>query len=172
MKNLKRVATYIFFGFVLFIVLKGCYGKVMTFEKASVYEMTDQNGQIDRVFLVPSNKVIFSKNYQGKYDIAGFTTKSANARHYIGPIYNTGNSLFSLNWLNGAKEVWKVEFKLKDKISTVNNSTFDEIGSGFSCNLIEYENSIELCGQEYLKIDMSDAEINELSKQFNWKQSE
>jgi hypothetical protein len=169
MKNLKRVATYLFFGFVILIVLKGCYGKVMKFEKPSVYEVTGQNGQIDRVFLVPSSKVIFSKNYQGKYDLAGFTTKSTNARHYIGPIYRTGNSLFSLNWLSGAKEVWKVEFKLKDKISLLENSTFDEIGSGFTCNLIEYEKSIELCGQGYQKIDMSDTDINKLAEQFNWK---
>ena len=159
----------IFFGFIIFIFLKGCYGKTMTFDDPKVYEMTDQNGQKDRVFLVPSSKVIFSKNYQGKYDIAGFTTKSTNARHYIGPIYNTGNSLFSLEWLSGAKEVWNVEFKLKDKISSVDNSTFDEIGSRFSCKLIEYDDVIELCGQEYRKIDMSSAEIEKLMEQFDWK---
>ncbi|MEE4001832.1 hypothetical protein V1T75_15935 [Tenacibaculum sp. FZY0031] len=144
----------------------------MIFDKPNVYEMTDQNGQVDRVFLIPSSKVIFSKNYKGKYDIGAFTTKSTNAHHYLGPIYNTGNSLFSLKWLSGAKDLWKVDFKLMDKISSLDNSTFDEIGSSFSCNLIEYENSIELCGQEYLKIDISDSEIDKLVKLFDWKKNE
>ena len=141
----------------------------MTFESPSVYEMTDKNGETNKVFLIPSSKIIYSKNYKGRYDVAGYTTKSTNARHYIGPIYNTGESLFNLKWLSDAKEVWKVEFTLIDKIATVDNSTFDEINSSFSCTLIEYDNSIELCGMVYQKINMSKDEINELSNQLDWK---
>lgn len=141
----------------------------MSFENPSVYERTDQNGQIDRVFLVPSSKVIYAKYYDGKYDIAGYLTKSTNARHYIGPIYNTGESLLSLNWLSGAKAVWKVQFTLQDQKGTVENSTFDEIGSGFNCILIEYENSIELCGIKYPKIDVPVEKINEIRDQISWK---
>lgn len=168
MKIFKRILTYLFFGFIIFIFLKGCHGKVMKFETPSVYEKTDKHGQIDRIYLIQS-RVIYSKNYNGKIDIAGYTTKSTNAKHYFGSIYNTGESLFSLKWISDAKEVWKVSFKLKDKLGTVDKSTFGEINSSFRCNLIEYENSIKLCGEVFNKINMSKEKIEKLSNKIKWK---
>lgn len=167
MKDKISKIGYIVLGFIIiFVGFKGCLKTVMSFDTYTVYENRDSNNQINRVFIIPTNEIIFSKNLEGNFELALFHARGENITHYFGSIYNIGTFPFGIRSYPDAKEAWDVELELKDKYGNVTESTFDEIGEDFRVNLIFFPSSITIDNDNYTKIDFSIDEVKKLRKIF------
>jgi len=167
MKDTLIKIGYIFLGcIIVFIGFKGCLKTVMRFDTYAVYENRDSNNQINRVFIIPTNEIVFSKNFEGNFELVLFHARGENITHYFGSFYNVGTFPFGIRSYPDAKEAWDVELELKDKFGNVSESTFDEIGEDYRVKLILFPNSITIDNDNYNKIDFSTEEVKKLRKIF------
>lgn len=119
------------------------------------YQVKKDAGEFNTVYVVPSNYLIFKKQYDEIYEYGVFYIKGSNATHYVGPIYSTGKSLFGLKIYPGANKVWKAEMELIEKSGNLQETTFEDIGEKFNQLIIFRDNSIELGDFEYERMNIT-----------------
>lgn len=170
MKFLKNIGMGLLIVIFLFFGLKGCLKTTVGFGKYEAYEKIDEEGQVDRLFFIPSNELILSKNYKNRYELALYHLRGSSATHYFGPLYFVGYTpFFGYRIYPGAENVWNAELELKDKIGNIPKTTFGKVGKKYSMVVIIYENSIKVDGDLYKKIIMLESDIKELRQAFNKK---
>lgn len=157
---MKKITSKIGTGAIVFLILliglKGYFITVYSQNELQVYQDFSRTGEINTVYIVPSNYLIFKKQYDDQTEYGIFYIKASNATHYVGPFYSTGNSLLGLRIYSGAKAVWKAEMELIAKSGNLQESTFEYIGDTFHQLIIFRENSIELGSKEYQRIKLTD----------------
>ena len=150
---LSKIGTGIFIGFWFFLGLKGCVNTVYNSKDIAVYEDVNENGESNKVYFVPKNKIIVKKQYQEQYEYAVFHARGTDATHYFGPFYNKGENLLGIRIFSDANEVWKLEMEIKDKKGNLLETTFDDIGDSYRNTLVIKDNSIEFGDYEYEKVE-------------------
>ncbi len=161
---LSKAGTGIFIAFWLFLGLKGCFHTVYSSKDVAVYEDVNENGESNKVYFVPKNKMIFKKQYQEQYEYAVFRVRGTDATHYFGPFYNKGENLLGIRTFSDANEVWKLEMEISDKRGNLFETTFDEIGERFRNTLVIRDNSIEVGDYEYQKIVPTEEDLELIDK--------
>ena len=163
---LKKIGLVAFILIVGVISLKSCIVTVLKLDDNKVYEKVNSTGQIDRVFIISSNDIVFSKNLDGTFELAYFRLRGEEATHYFGPIYNVGTFPFGLRVFQSANNVFMAELELLDKMGSVSETTFDEIGEKYKSTIVIYEDSIQLNDAIYTKIDFQISELEKLKLLF------
>ncbi|MCM4171604.1 hypothetical protein DHD32_08940 [Arenibacter sp. TNZ] len=165
MKQLfSKIGTGIFIVFWLFLGLKGCVNKVYSLKDIAVYEDVNENGESNKVYFIPSNKIIVKKQYQEQFEYAVFQVRGTDATHYFGPFYNKGENLLGIRTFFDANEVWKLEMEITDKKGNLLETTFDDIGDSHRNTLVIKDNSIEFGDYEYKKLWPSEEDLELITK--------
>lgn len=159
-KITSKIGTGVIVFLFLFIGLKGFFLTVYSQDELQVYQDFSRTGEINTVYIVPSNYLIFKKQYNDQYEYGIFYIKASNATHYFGPLYSTGSSLLGLKIYSGANSVWKAEMELIGKSGNLEESTFENINEKFDQLIIFRDNSIELGSNEYQRIKLTDRDKN------------
>ncbi|MDL5514821.1 hypothetical protein QSE00_23630 [Arenibacter sp. M-2] len=161
---LSNIGTGIFIAFWLFLGLKGCVNTVYSSKGIAVYENLDANGESNKVYFIPSNKIIVKKQYQEQYEYAVFYVRGTDATHYFGPFYNKGENLLGIRTFPDANEVWKLEMEITDKKGNLIETTFDDIGDSHRNTLVIKDNSIEFGDYEYEKLIPTEEDLELINK--------
>jgi hypothetical protein len=161
---LSKIGTGIFIAFWLFLGLKGCVNTVYSSKEIAVYEDLNENGESNKVYFIPSNKIIVKKKYQEQYEYAVFYVRGTDATHYFGPFYNKGENLLGIRTFADANEVWKLEMEITDKKGNLSETTFDDIGDRHRNTLVIKDNSIEFGNYEYEKLIPTEEDLELINK--------
>ena len=161
---LSKIGTGIFIAFWLFLGLKGCVNTVYSSKDIAVYEDVNKNGESNKVYFIPSNKIIVKKQYQEQYEYAVFYVRGTDATHYFGPFYNKGENLLGIRTFPDANEVWKLEMKITDKKGNLLETNFDDIGDSYRNILVIKDNSIEFGDYEYEKLIPTEEDLEFINK--------
>ena len=152
---ISKIVIAIIISIFLFIGLKGFFFSVYNQEKLQIYQYKSEIGELNTIYIVPTNYMIVKKQFEEQYEYGIFYIRGSNATHYIGPIYSTGKSLLGLRIYPGSNEVWKAEMELIEKSGNLQVSTFEDIGEKFNQLMIFRDNSIELGNIEYKSINVT-----------------
>ena len=157
---LSKIGSGAFIFLILFIGLKGCFVTVYCQDELLVFQDLSETGELNTVYVAPSNYLIFKKQYDEQYEYGVFKVRATNATHYFGPIYSTGQSILGLRIYSGANKVWKAEMELVDKQGNLNESTFEDFGEKFSQLIIFRDSSVELGNFEYQQLDPTSEDVD------------
>lgn len=165
-KIITKLLSVILLIIVIYIGIKGNFtsSSNIIFDKNIAFERNDSRGQVERIFFYTSNEMIYSKNLKGGWDIALFSIKSREATHYFSGIYNIGTFPFGLRFYNSSINVGEIETKMINSIRNIDKSTFNEIGSKNTFNIVIYENRLKIDGDNYNKIEFSEEEFIQLKE--------
>ncbi|MBL1213718.1 MAG: hypothetical protein HND52_10215 [Ignavibacteriae bacterium] len=161
-KTLRKIGVVLLFIFIGFFGFKSCISTVLSFDEKNVYEKINTTGQIDRIFIVSTNDIIFSKNLEGTYELAHFHIRGEYATNYFGQLYNVGTFPFGLRIYPNAKDVYLSEMELTNKYGNVTQSTFDEIETKYNSVIIIYNDAIKINDELYNQIEFSEEDINRM----------
>jgi len=168
-KTFKNIGLGIAFLLIGLFSIKSCVFTVLNFDNNGVYEKINASGQIDRIFIISSNDVVFSKNLEDTFELAHFHIRGEEATNYFGPIYNIGTLPFGLRIIEDAKNVFIAELELIDKMGNVSKTTFDDIGTKYESIIILNKESLKINDEFYKQIEFQKDELEKFKNIFFYK---
>lgn len=119
----NKILTVLIIVIILFFGLKGCSGTIYRTSEIKVFQNTTKEGEVREIYLLPKNRLIISRKFKEFFDIGLFEIKGSNMTHYVGSLYNTGESLFSLKIYPDVLEAYKIEARFINSIDNVSESS-------------------------------------------------
>jgi len=118
----NKFITIVFVSIILLCWLKGCSGTIYRTNEIKVFQNTTTDGEVREIYLLPKNRLIISRKFKEFFDISLFEIKGSSITHYVGSLYNTGGSLFSLKIYPDVLEAYKIEARFINSWDNVSES--------------------------------------------------
>ena len=155
---MKKIFIYLIIGLVLILGLKSCVVTVVSIDDYLLGEMTEDNGQINKVILTPQREMIIVKRYNDIDEIGIYKIKGIEATHYLFGLYCIGSFPFGLKYYNNADKVIDSELTLTKKIG----ESFPKVGETFNTHIVIFEDRVIIGNNIFKKIIQSSKEKDDL----------
>lgn len=156
---MKTIFQNFWIGFVILLFayfgIKPMFQELVHFDEVKAYQSISKTGEISKIYFIPDNTNILLKQYQDQYEYGVYVIRGSSATHYLGPLYSTGESLFSFRIYRGSTAVWKVEMELVSKQGNLAVSTFEDIGYIFQDLMIIRDGSMVIGSRSYNEISIT-----------------
>lgn len=155
---MKKIGTFILIGLFIIIGLKSCVMTVISFDDYILCEITDENGQQDRIVFTPKNEMVYVKKFQEIVEYGIYKVKGVEATHYISGLYCVGNFPLGLRFYKNAENVFEAQLILTKKYG----DSFPSVGKSFNSNIIVFPDKVKIGGINYHRLEVEEIDKKEI----------